>query len=44
MFFRLSGKAIPELRSGIAESPRPRSLFVGVLYCGKTEARLGRRA
>jgi hypothetical protein len=37
-------KAVPELRSGVAESPRPRSLFVGVLYCGKTEARLGRRA
>jgi hypothetical protein len=37
-------KAIPKLRSGVAESPRPRSLFVGVLYCGKTEASLGRRA
>jgi hypothetical protein len=25
-------KAIPELRSGVAESSRPRSLFVGVLH------------
>jgi hypothetical protein len=30
-------KANPELRCGVA-----RSLFVGVLYCGKTEARLGK--
>jgi hypothetical protein len=29
-------KAIPELRSSVAKSPRPSSLFVGVLYCGKT--------